>query len=173
MAGEYLSRGINKLFSDNPNLHFDTKRALHVRNLAYADDIIIFCKGLKTGVEKIRNFMKHYEKVSGQKHNYEKRNLYVGRWGNSERLHKITGFNIKDFPIFYLGAPIFTGKKKITMFLPLLENIKAKCTGWSLNILSHGGRWVIIQCVGFYGSLLVTSDKATFSILQGNLQNDC
>lgn len=52
LACEYLSRGLNKLFEENPNLFFDTKKGYIVSHLAYADDLILFPKATKIGLKR-------------------------------------------------------------------------------------------------------------------------
>lgn len=47
LTGEYLSRGLNRLFSTSPELYYDTKKGLAVSHLAYTDDLIVFTKGNK------------------------------------------------------------------------------------------------------------------------------
>ena len=65
IASEYLSRGLNDLYNASPELYYYSKKGLRVSHLAYADDLIIFSKGSKVGLEKILQFLKHYERVSG------------------------------------------------------------------------------------------------------------
>lgn len=109
---EYFSRGLNLIFDSYPSLFYDTKKGLRISHLAYANDVIIFCKGLKLGVRRVLDFLKHYEQVSGQKTSYEKSNIFVGKADSHAMLQNLTGFLLRELPFFYLGAPIYSYREK-------------------------------------------------------------
>lgn len=60
IAGEYLSRRLNRLFASSLDLYFDNKKGLAVSHLAYSDDLIVFTKGNKTGMQKIMSLLELY-----------------------------------------------------------------------------------------------------------------
>lgn len=60
IVGEYLFRGLNRLFEESPELYYDTKKGLKVSHLAYADDLIVFTKGSKVGLKLVMGFLQHY-----------------------------------------------------------------------------------------------------------------
>lgn len=149
LSAEFLSRGLNVMFENNPNMFYETKNGVHVNYLSYVDDIIVFCKGLKPVLQFFLAFIKQYERVSGQKMSMEKSNAIVEKGGNKDRIQLITGFCLQDLPITYLGAPISIGRKKIVVFNPLLKKIRAKFAGWNIKMISQGGRLLIINSVLF------------------------
>lgn len=57
------------------------------------------------------------------------------------------GIEIANLPFYYLGAPISKGRKKIELFIPLIDKIRSKLSGWNLNFLSQGGRCILIKSV--------------------------
>ncbi|KAL0287958.1 UNVERIFIED_CONTAM: hypothetical protein Sangu_2668400 [Sesamum angustifolium] len=54
LASEALSRGLNHLFTQNPNMLYQTGCKTRVTHLAYADDIIIFTRYRGLGIRNIR-----------------------------------------------------------------------------------------------------------------------
>lgn len=142
---------------------------LRVSHLPYADDIVVFCIGSKTEVRKVLGFLKHYEQVSGQKISFEKSNIFVGKRANGPMLHNLTGFNLKEMPFFYLGAHIAVGRKRIELFNPLIEKIRGKISGWRLNMLTQGGRLVLIKSVLASMSIfLLQVTEQTYSSAENN-----
>lgn len=135
------------MFEEHPNLYYDTKKGLRVSHLAYANDLVIFCRGSNNGLRRVMGFLKHYEHVSGQKISFEKSNFFVGKRGNGTMIQNLTGINVKEMPFTYLGAPIEVGRKRIDLFNPLTEKIRGKFSGWCLNMLSQGGRLILIKSV--------------------------
>ena len=52
---------------------------------------------------------------------------------------------ISTFPFHYLGCPIYTGKKKNSLFTDLATKVINKSSGWQNNFLSPGGKALIIK----------------------------
>lgn len=128
-------------------MFFDTKKGFLVSHLAYSDDLIIFSKGSHMAIKKILEFLKHYEKISGQKINFEKSDIFLGKSGDVQLVQSQSGFSVKSLPFYYLGAPISKGNKKVFLYDPLIAKVKKKLMGWNLNLISQGGRWVILKSV--------------------------
>ena len=150
LATEALSRGLEKLFTDNSHMFFDTKGGLPVTHLAFADDIIIFSKARKPALKKLMDFLHKYEQISGQTLNHSKSSFVISKRTSQlqlQRIKNITGFHWKQLPIFYLGAPLFKGNKKRLLFENLIWKIRGKICGWEKKFLSHGGRLQLIQSV--------------------------
>ncbi|KAL2248255.1 UNVERIFIED_CONTAM: hypothetical protein Sindi_2677800 [Sesamum indicum] len=114
LAAEVLSRGLNHLFSQNPDMFYQTSCKTRVSHLAYADDIIIFTRCEEHSLTKLMQFLELYEDQSGQKINHSKSFFIPGKKANNiaHRIKCITGFNLKCLPITYLGAPLHKGHKK-------------------------------------------------------------
>lgn len=55
--------------------------------------------------------------------------------------------NHQLFPIKYLGCPLITGRKKIFYFSGMVDKVIGRIRGWHTNILSTGGRVVLIRHV--------------------------
>ncbi|KAK4385831.1 hypothetical protein Sango_2707100 [Sesamum angolense] len=72
LASEALSRGLNHLFSQNPDMFYQTGIKTRVTHLAYADDISIFTRCEEQSLSKLVQFLDLYENQSGQKINHSK-----------------------------------------------------------------------------------------------------
>ncbi|EOY19200.1 Retrotransposon, unclassified-like protein [Theobroma cacao] len=150
LAAEYLSRGINELFSRYISLHYHSGCSLNISHLAFADDIMIFTNGSKSVLEKILEFLQEYEQISGQRVNHQKSCFVTANNMPSSRRQIISqtiGFLHKTLPITYLGAPLFKGPKKVMLFDSLINKIRERITGWENKILSPGGRITLLRSV--------------------------
>ncbi|KAL2228339.1 UNVERIFIED_CONTAM: hypothetical protein Sindi_1813600 [Sesamum indicum] len=149
LAAEVLSRGLNHLFSQNPDMFYQTSCKTRVSHLAYADDIIIFTRCEEHSLTKLMQFLELYEDQSGQKINHSKSFFIPGKKANNiaHRIKCITGFNLKCLPITYLGAPLHKGHKKKILFEPLIDKIRNRINGWEHIHLSQGGRLQLIKSV--------------------------
>lgn len=53
----------------------------------------------------------------------------------------------KEFPIKYLGCPLYVGRKKIAIFSELVTKVLQKISSWHAKFLSTGGRAILIRHV--------------------------
>ncbi|KAL0294117.1 UNVERIFIED_CONTAM: hypothetical protein Sradi_6902100 [Sesamum radiatum] len=67
LASEALSRGLNLLFAQDPDMFDQTGCKIKVTHLAYADDLIIFTRCEEESLTKLMQFLDIYENQSGQK----------------------------------------------------------------------------------------------------------
>ncbi|XP_075507656.1 uncharacterized protein LOC142544497 [Primulina tabacum] len=65
LGAEYLSRGLDRLFLQHPTLRYRSGCDILISHLAYADDIIIFANGGSRGMQRLMDFLHHYENFSG------------------------------------------------------------------------------------------------------------
>ncbi|XP_073118526.1 uncharacterized protein [Henckelia pumila] len=65
IAAEYLSKGLDNLFSRHRSLNYRIGWPFCLSHLAYADDIIIFSNGSIPGIRTLRDFSHHYKHCSG------------------------------------------------------------------------------------------------------------
>ncbi|XP_075080159.1 uncharacterized protein LOC142165521 [Nicotiana tabacum] len=128
LAAEALSRGLNALHT---NLYFCgfgmPKWSPKINHLAYADDMIIFSSSDKTYLILIMQVLKAYENASGQLVNKTKSAVYLHHLTNLEvvsKVERITGIHRNDFPIIYLGCPIFYARRKLEFYKPLITKTK-------------------------------------------------
>ncbi|EOY06956.1 Uncharacterized protein TCM_021518 [Theobroma cacao] len=150
LAADYLSRGINQLFSHHKSLHYLSGCFMPISRLAFADDIVIFTNGCRPALQKILVFLQEYEKMFGQQVNHQK-SCFITANGCSMTRRQIiahtTGFQHKILPIIYLGAPLHKVPKKVALFDSLITKIRDRISGWENKTLSPGGRITLLRSV--------------------------
>ncbi|KAL0391162.1 UNVERIFIED_CONTAM: putative ribonuclease H protein [Sesamum calycinum] len=95
--------------------HLLAQEMIHLLDKRYdKDDIIIFTNSDESNLEKLMDFLEHYEIISGQRINHSKSAFISSTRANviAQRIKTITGFARKYLPITYLGVPLYKGKKK-------------------------------------------------------------
>ena len=147
LTSEYLSRGLNSVFNSHPHMYYDTKGGKRITHLAYADDCIIFCKASKSSLQHLKGFLTHYESLSGQRINLNKSQAFPGKRAVVSVINAAIGIPTATLPLTYLGAPIFRGRKTVSVFNPLIDKIRRKLTGWNLQLISQSGRLILIKNV--------------------------
>ncbi|XP_073133552.1 uncharacterized protein [Henckelia pumila] len=150
LGAEYLSRGLDRLFLQHSDMRYQSGCDLTISHLAYADDVIIFANGGSRGLQRLKDFLSHYENCSGQLVNVAKSTMiFPPGWTarRRSRLLRITGFEEGQLPLKYLGAPFFHGNHKCSLFEPLLQSVRKKLEGWESRSLApgkkkwHWARW--------------------------------
>ncbi|XP_075092316.1 uncharacterized protein LOC142172566 [Nicotiana tabacum] len=134
LAAEALSRGLNALHT---NMYFCgfgiPKWSPKINHLAYANDMIIFSSSDETSLLLIMQVLKAYENASGQLVNKTKSAVYLHHLTNIEvvsKVERITGIHRNDFPIIYLGCPIFYARRKLEFYQPLITKVMDKLQSW-------------------------------------------
>ncbi|XP_039682998.1 uncharacterized protein [Medicago truncatula] len=118
-------------------------------HVLYADDIMIFCTGLKSNIRELLRIFQRYSKVSGQVINNAKNRFYTGAMSGT-RTHMIAsllGFSVGTVPFQYLGCTIFQGKPKAIHFRGIIDKIKNKLATWKGRILSIMGRVQLVKSI--------------------------
>uniref|UniRef100_A0A1U7VHC3 Uncharacterized protein LOC104213858 n=1 Tax=Nicotiana sylvestris TaxID=4096 RepID=A0A1U7VHC3_NICSY len=140
LATEALSRGLNTLHT---NLYFCgfgmPKWSPKINHLAYADDMIIFSSSDETSLMLIMQVMNAYEAASGQLVNKTKSAVYLHHLTDMEvvsKVERITGIHRNDFPIIYLGCPIFYARRKLEYYQPLITKFF-----WSSSVGGTSRHW--------------------------------
>ncbi|KAL0299939.1 UNVERIFIED_CONTAM: hypothetical protein Sangu_3148000 [Sesamum angustifolium] len=70
IAAEAFSNGLNPLF--NGDMYYQTKCEVKLSHLSYADDIILFTNCKEAGLNKLMQFLRKIEDLSGQQINHAK-----------------------------------------------------------------------------------------------------
>lgn len=149
-----LSRSLNNLFLDRKFIEFGmAKWNPQINHLACVDDTILFGSRDKYSIFKMMSVISKYETTLGQRMNKDKSFFYVYEKSPlivTLRLRKLTGLKIGNFPLIYLGRPIFLGRRKICHFEDMLNKISKRIRGWANRFLSFGGRQILINDVLSY-----------------------
>ncbi|KAK4382172.1 putative mitochondrial protein [Sesamum angolense] len=115
VAADYLSRGLDRLFAAHPTMFYQLPGLIRVSHLAYADDLMIFTTTCRQNMELLRDFLRAYERVSGQLINGSKSSFIVGRQASSlqtQAVQDVLGYQLKHLPVTYLGVPLYKGNRK-------------------------------------------------------------
>ncbi|KAL9679912.1 hypothetical protein QQ045_017783 [Rhodiola kirilowii] len=124
------------------------KRAPVVSHLMFVDDCMIFLKAREDSVGLIKDVLRRYEVVSGQKRNYSKSEGVCSSNVKADfRKTAIEGLQIKlvDAHSNYLGLPMLFGNRKVALFREIEEKAVRKISDWKHRLLSGAGREVLIK----------------------------
>ncbi|KAM3203903.1 hypothetical protein P3L10_027312 [Capsicum annuum] len=91
-----------------------------------------------------------YEKASGQKVNKEKSAVYMHHLADPvvmEKVQLVTGISRQEFPLTYLGCPIFYSKRNMSFYSDLIQKVLGRLQSWKGKLLPHGVRAILIYHV--------------------------
>lgn len=93
--------------------------------------------------------MSTFATLSGLKINLEKSELVATATTQAEITQLATQIGCRrgSFPFKYLGLPLSDARLQREVFMPLIQKITNKLTGWSAKLLSMAGRIVLINAV--------------------------
>ncbi|XP_074265539.1 uncharacterized protein LOC141587978 [Silene latifolia] len=148
---EVLSRLLRQL-PTFPGFSYHPKCVkVNLTHLIFADDLLVFTRGDLPSIQAVDKSLLNFASYSGLRVNPMKSNLYFG--GVSPSLKQLilatTGYVEGDFPVRYLGIPLFGARLTQRMFIPLLDKIRSKITHWANNFLSYAGKISLINSVIF------------------------
>ncbi|XP_075085103.1 uncharacterized protein LOC142168333 [Nicotiana tabacum] len=149
-----------------------------ISHLCYADDTILFSSAKPDSLTMMMDKMETYKKISVQLVNKFKFGFYVNFKDDDPRINQtkqITGYNHCQFPMQYLGCPIYTGRKKVIYFNNMVVNIAKRLQGWQGKFLSYSGKAVLIksilQAIPLHILSVVHPPKATFYQIEKIISN--
>ncbi|XP_019257601.1 PREDICTED: uncharacterized protein LOC109235804 [Nicotiana attenuata] len=65
----------------------------------------------------------------------------------ADKVEQVTGIKRQEFPIIYLGCPIFYSRRKMEYYQPMITKVLDRLQSWKGKMLSIGGRAVLIAHV--------------------------
>ncbi|KAL0339985.1 UNVERIFIED_CONTAM: Retrovirus-related Pol polyprotein from type-2 retrotransposable element R2DM [Sesamum radiatum] len=139
LAADYLMRGLDRLFAAYPMMYYQAFGWIRVSHLAYADDLMIFTTMCRWNMELLRDFLRTYERVSGQLINGMKSFFIVGRQVSSlqtQAVQYVLGYPLKHLPITYLGVPLYKGDRKVCLFDSIISHLRDMLQDWAMTNLS-------------------------------------
>ncbi|XP_059288078.1 uncharacterized protein LOC132041386 [Lycium ferocissimum] len=101
-------------------------------------------------LKRIMKILQDSEAISGQLINKYKSAFYMYQkipGVLSQQVAQITGFKRDQFPLKYLGCPIFHARRKKVYSNDLIKRVKNKLQNWKGKLLSFGGKAVLINSV--------------------------
>ncbi|XP_074290552.1 putative mitochondrial protein AtMg01250 [Silene latifolia] len=138
---EYLTRILDVVTARHDYRFHPLYRALKLGHLAFADDLLLFCKGDVSSVKiPMRAFLTVSE-ASGLKVNQDKSNLYMNGVGShvTAQISRMSGFQRGTLLFRYLGISISHKRLSNAECSKLVDKIVAKIRGWGTKHLSYAG----------------------------------
>lgn len=111
---------------------------------------MFFCKANKKSCEVLRNILKTYEFLSGQKINVQKSSITFSSKTSTEtkRLTKsILGIEKEGGVSKYLGLPEHFERRKKDLFTQVVDHIRQRTGSWASKKLSLAGKMVMVKSV--------------------------
>lgn len=119
------------------------RERLTINHLFFADDCILFGDATSNGARVVRDVIREYETVSGQRVNFDKSLIYFGANVDSDfKVDIVNLLGVREAlnPEKYLGLPMMIGRRKTWAFANIVDRFKKRIEGWSLRYLSMGGK---------------------------------
>lgn len=126
------------------------RAAPRVSHLFFADDTILFTTATNEEADEIKRIIQSYERVSGQRINFEKTEITVSSNISNDRRRELSGrLGLKEVEhhVKYLGLPTLIGRSKRQVFAGTFERILHKIKDWKEKSLSQAGKEVLIKAV--------------------------
>lgn len=150
VAAEGLTGMVRKAVSLNFFESFDVgSQNVAISHLQYADDTIFLTRPSLGNIWAVKAILRLFELCSGLKVNFNKSTLFsinaeeefVGR--AMSILHCKSG----SVPFSYLGIPVGANPGRLSTWTPLLDLFRRKLSSWKNNVLSFGGRIILLKSV--------------------------
>lgn len=159
---EYLTR-ILKMMSGPPDFKLHPmSKGLKLTHLIFAEDLMIFCNGDVSSIQRVMEALRHFNSATGLVANEEKSNIFLAGIAESVQAEilDITGFSEGSLPIRYLGLPLSSKKWGKMDCLQLVEKITHRITAAYSRNISYAGRLQIIKAVlfsiyNFWGAVFI------------------
>ncbi|XP_062093667.1 uncharacterized protein LOC133799684 [Humulus lupulus] len=146
---EYFTRLlIEASLSKEFRFHLKCKN-LRLVNLCFADDLVIFYKGVNNSVQIIKECFTTFSLASGLSANLDKSQVYFGGLAEEKTKKILTRLQFVEgsFPLKYLGVPLRPTKWKAGDCAVILKKIHLKLHTWSSRHPSFAGRAQLIHSV--------------------------
>ncbi|XP_019427157.1 PREDICTED: uncharacterized protein LOC109335477 [Lupinus angustifolius] len=149
LVEDVISRGLTNLLERGRISSISGPRIVTPSHVLYADDILIFCRGIKRELAAIKDLFTDYAKISSQCLILGKCKFYSTQ-ANARKISNLTnwlGFGAGQLPFNYLGVPLFRGKPKAIHLQPISDRIVNKLAKWKGSCLSIMGRVELVKSI--------------------------
>ena len=149
MCMEYFSRML-LIASESDTFHFHPQcDTLKITHLAFADDVLLLCKGERDSAKCLLHQLHIFGEMSGLVINAGKSSVFLGGAKNSVKRHILqdSGFEEGTFPFRYLGVPLSPHRLLASQFSPLMRSLEVSVQSWMGRNLSYAGRLELLKSV--------------------------
>lgn len=127
-----------------------SRSALEITHLLYADDSLVVCLVEPSEAQELKELFNLYEECSGQKINMEKSDICFSSNTDpdcADEFSAIIGISNVPQHARYLGLPSLVGRSPTASFAYLRDRVVQRLLGYKGNLLSKGGREVLLKSV--------------------------
>lgn len=117
--------------------------------IQFTYDTIIIAQGHSRTLQIITKILEAYSNLTGLKINQNKSTFVLVAIPEPliRTIETILGSPPSNLPIKYLGFLLTIKKPRKVHFEPMLQAIRSRLEGWTVNFLSYGGRLTLIKSV--------------------------
>lgn len=121
-----------------------------ISHLFFADDLILFGEARNSQAYVMKNILKAFCSISGQKVNVAKSKLLVSKNTPSSLARCIS--QQVEIPLtqdlgVYLGMPLLHGRATKRTYGFLVDKVRKRLSGWKSRLLSKAAKSILIQSV--------------------------
>ncbi|XP_062080858.1 uncharacterized protein LOC133785653 [Humulus lupulus] len=146
---EYLTRLLKQVANHREFRFHPLCKHLHLVNLCFADDLILFCKGNYRSVQLMFEGFLSFCNSSGLAVNLNKSQIYLGGVAAEVKLSilNLVALGEGNFPLKYLGFSLRPTKWQAADCGVIIKKIQTKLHMWASRHLSFAGRTQLIFSV--------------------------
>ncbi|XP_074291134.1 uncharacterized protein LOC141617901 [Silene latifolia] len=146
---EYLSRILDKIQEYTKFKYHPLCGRIKLNHLAFADDLLLFCRGDRTSIIGLLRAFQSFSRASGLEMNKGKSSIYSNGVDNLvlTDIIKYSGMKHGFLPFNYLGIPISSKKLSVLECNCLVERVVIRIRSIGSRKLSYARRLVLIKSV--------------------------